>query len=39
MSWVDLRLVLGVGALVPGGRPSAEPGGERTSGAAQRHRS
>jgi len=30
---------LASGAPVPGGRPNAEPGGGRASGAAQRHRS
>jgi len=31
---VDLRLLSGIGAPVPGGRPNAEPGGGRASGAA-----
>jgi hypothetical protein len=36
MSWVDLRPTASCGATVPGGRPSAEPGTERASGAALR---
>ena len=34
MSLFDLQLLSGVGTPVPGGRPSAEPGDERASGAA-----
>jgi len=35
MSWMDLRAFLpACGAPVPGGRPNAEPGGGRASGAA-----
>jgi len=34
----DLLPLLGVGAPVPGGRPSAEPGGGRASGAAEGRR-
>jgi hypothetical protein len=33
-SVVDLRLLPGAGAPVPGGRPNAEPGGGRAAGAA-----
>ncbi len=29
--WIDLWLLSGVGAPVPGGRPSAEPGGGRAA--------
>jgi integrase len=36
MSWVDLRLLPGVGGPCRGGAPSAEPGGGRASGAARR---
>ena len=39
MSWLDLPQLPGVGAPVPGGRLSAEPGEGRASGAAQRRRS
>ena len=35
----SLRELLGGGAPVPGGRPNAEPGGGRASGAASRRRS
>ena len=39
MSVIDLRELPGGGAPAPGGRPNAEPGGGRASGAAQRRRS
>jgi hypothetical protein len=39
VSMIDLSDMTGVGASVPGGRPNAEPGGGRASGAAQRRRS
>ena len=38
MGLADLRGLVGGGAPVPGGRPNAEPGGGRASGAAQRRR-
>ena len=38
MIWVDLRLLPGAGAPVPGGHPKRRARGGRASGAAQRRR-